>query len=295
MADKNGLRSDNSADSSSLPIEDAAAQIRYAPTKKTDVFYPETDGKPMAETERHRDEIMHTLQTLPGHFADVPDVCVSGNMMMYYVEGDPRKSVAPDIFVTFGVERKERRIYRIWEEGKPPDFVLEFSSENTYRHDLAGKKELYATIGVGEYFLYDAYRAYLPSPLMGFRLVGRDYVQIPVGADGSVSSAVLKLDLHALEDGLGFYNPVSEKWLETPAEAAQARAEQAEARAEHEAARAEHEATRAEQESIARQHAEATAQQEAVARHQAEAEIARLRAENERLKGSPNAIPRSNS
>ena len=241
-------------------IGDAAAQIRYAPTKKTDVFYPETDGNPMAETERHRDEIMHTLQVLPGHFVDVPDVCVSGNMMMYYVEGDPRKSVEPDIFVTFGVERKERRIYRIWEEGKPPDFVLEFSSENTYQHDLAGKKELYAAIGVGEYFLYDADRAYLPSPLMGFRLVGGEYVQIPVGADGSVPSGVLKLDLHVLEDGLGFYNPVSEKWLETPAEAAQVRAEQAEARAE-----------------------------------QAEAEIARLRAENERLKVSLNADPQSNS
>ena len=158
------------------------------------------------------------------------------------------------------MERKERRIYRIWEEGKPPDFVLEFSSENTYQHDLAGKKELYAAIGVGEYFLYDADRAYLPSPLMGFRLVGGEYVQIPVGADGSVPSGVLKLDLHVLEDGLGFYNPVSEKWLETPAEAAQVRAEQAEARAE-----------------------------------QAEAEIARLRAENERLKVSLNADPQSNS
>ena len=251
MADKNGLRSDNSAAPSSPSIEDAAAQIRYAPTKKTDVFYPETDGKPMAETERHRNEIMYTLQVLPSHFADMPDVCVSGNLMMYYVKGDPRKSVAPDIFVTFGVERKERRIYRIWEEGKPPDFVLEFSSENTYQHDLAGKKELYASIGVREYFLYDADKAYLPSPLMGFQLVERDYVQIPVCADGSVTSAVLKLDLHVLEDGLRFYNPVSEKWLETLAEAAETRAEQ-----------------------------------ESIARSQAEAEIARLRAENERLKGS---------
>ena len=281
MADKNGLRSDNSAAPASPPSEDAAAQIRYAPTKKTDVYYPVTDGKPMAETERHRDEMIHTLQVLMAHFAEVPDVCVSGNMMMYYVEGDPRKSVAPDIFVTFGVERKERRIYRIWEEGKPPDFVLEFSSQNTYQHDLAGKQELYASIGVREYFLYDAERRYLPSPLMGFRLVGGEYVPIPGRTDVSVASAVLNLDLHVLEDSLGFYHPVSEKWLETPAEAAEVRAEQAQAQAEQAEARAQREATRAQQESIAR--------------HQAEAEIARLRAENERLKDAVNARSRSNS
>ena len=267
MADKNGLSSDNSTAPSSPPSEDAAAQIRYAPIQKTDVYYPVTDGKPMAETERHRDEMIHTLQVLMAHFTDVPAVCVSGNMMMYYVEGDPRKSVAPDIFVTFGVARKERRIYRIWEEGKPPDFVLEFSSQNTYQHDLAGKQELYALIGVREYFLYDAERRYLPSPLMGFRLVGGEYVPIPGRADGSVASAVLKLDLHALADSLGFYHPVSEKWLETPAEMAETRAEAAETRAEQAETRAE----------------------------QAEAELARLRAENERLKVSVNEDPRSNS
>lgn len=112
-------------------------QICYGPTSETNVFYPESDGKPMAETERHRDLLINTLLTFQAYFQDIPDVCVSGNMMMYYVEGNPRKSISPDIFVTFGVGRKERRTYRIWEEGKPPDFVLEFSSGNTYRNGVS--------------------------------------------------------------------------------------------------------------------------------------------------------------
>jgi len=158
-------------------------------------------------------------------------VCVSGNMMMYYVEGNARYAVSPDVFVAFGVERKERRTYKIWEEGKPPDFVLEFSSKRTFRRDLDSKKTRYAALGVREYFLYDADKRYLPSPLMGFRLAGRDYIQIPARADGSVQSATLELALHIRPEGLRFYDPVAQRWLQTPAEAAEERAEAAEAEA----------------------------------------------------------------
>ena len=249
MADKNTLGRIGSGASDS--------QIRYTPTGKTDIFYPESDGKPMAETERHRDLLINTLLILQAHFQDIPDICVSGNMMMYYVEGNPRKSISPDIFVTFGIARKERRTYHIWDEGKPPDFVLEFSSENTYRNDLGAKKELYAEIGIAEYFLYDPERQYLPFPLMGFALIGREYAPISPGVNENAFSATLGLELRLRGETLGFYNPVSEKWLQTPAEAATARAEQ--------------EAARAEWETDARQ--------------RAEAEIKRLQEEIERLKG----------
>ena len=282
MANKNGLPSENREESNAFPIGDTRTQIRYAPTDETDIYYPESDGKPMAETERHRDALIDALQTLTEHFKNIPHICVSGNMMMYYEEGNPRKSMSPDVFVTFGVVRKQRRIYRIWEEGSPPDFVLEFSSGNTYRKDLREKKTLYAEIGIREYFLYDAERRYLPSPLMGFRLVGREYVPIPASPDGSVPSATLGLVLRLRDNELGFYDPVSDQWLETPAEAVAARAEQ--------------EAARAEQEAVARRNAEITAQQETEARQRAEAELARLRAEIEHLKTlstSPKTNPKN--
>ena len=222
MADKNKK-------SSSPPIRDSAYRTRYAPTVEKDIFYPESDGKPMAETELHRDALIEALQTLSEHYKDTADVCVSGNMMMYYVEGNPKKSISPDVFVAFGVGKKQRRTYRIWEEGKPPNFVLEFSSENTYRKDLQDKKDLYAKIGIVEYFLYDAERRYLPSSLMGFRLVDGDYISIQPDVDGSVVSETLNLELRLRDEGLGFYDPASDKWLETPDEAATIRAEQAEA------------------------------------------------------------------
>ncbi len=230
-------------------------RIRYAPTNGA-IIYPESDGKPMAETELHRNALMNALLILIEAFKDKLNVCVSGNMMMYYVKGDPKKSISPDVFVSFGIGKKLRRTYRVWEEGKPPDFVLEFSSENTHRTDQNEKKLLYASIGVKEYFLYDPERQYLPTPLMGFRLIEGKYVPIPVSPDGSVMSETLNLELRLRGNILGFYDRDASKWLETPADTAAARAEQEAARAE----------------------------QEAEMRKQVEAEAAKLREEIERLK-----------
>lgn len=143
------------------------------------------------------------------------------------------------------------------EKTTEPDFVLEFSSKGTYRNDLTGKVQLYAEIGIPEYFLYDVDRRYLPTPLMGFRLMGRDYVEIQALAKGGILAATLGLEFHLLDDGFGIYDPAARDWLKTAAEAAEVRAEDAEERAN----------------------------QEATARHKAEAEVARLQAELERLKG----------
>ena len=241
-----------------------------------DTEYPESDGQPMAETELNRDLMIDSILTLKARFQDVPNVCVSGDMLMYYVMKEPRKSVAPDVFVTFGVEKKQRRIYRIWEEGKPPDFVLEFSSKRTFANDLGAKKTLYAEVlGVREYFLFDAEREYLPTPLMGFRLVGTEYVPIRPEPDGKVYAETLGLFLGSRGDGFGYYDPVAGRWLETPMDEAEARAEAAARRAEEAAAQVkEHVA----QEAIARQHAEARAQETAARAQEVEA-VARAEAD----------------
>ena len=229
-------------------------------------FYPESDGKPMAETERHFRELLKNFNRIENHFAHLPDVYVLGDMMMYYEEGNPRKSISPDIFVAFGIRKKERRIYKMWEEGKPPDFVLEFASKGTYRTDLTRKVELYAAIGIPEYFVYDVDRRYLPTPLIGFHLIGDAYVEISVLASGGLPSVVLGLEFHVLDESLGIYDPEAEAWLKTSAE----RAEDAEERAEDAEERVEA--------------AEERATQEADARHKAEVEVARLQEELERLK-----------
>ena len=222
--------------------------IPYAPTDTADL-YPETDGKPMAASDFHLEILIWLLQTLKAHFAQMPEVYVSGDILTYYTEGDPRAVVAPDVLVAFGIGRKKRHTYKVWEEGKVPDFVMEFSSKTTYQNDLTDKMTLYAALGIPNYLLYDAEALYLPSPLMGFQLVKGVYVPVPPGVDAGIHSDVLGLDFHIRERRLAVYDPVSEQWLQTPAEQHAARAENAEIRAEN----AE---TRAAQATIARQKAE---------------------------------------
>ena len=263
-----------------------------------DTEYPESDGQPMAETELNRDLMIDSILTLKARFQDVPDVCVSGDMLMYYVMKDPKKSVAPDIFVTFGVEKKQRRIYRIWEEGKPPDFVLEFSSKRTFANDLGPKKTLYAEVlGVREYFLFDSERKYLPTPLMGFRLVGTEYVPIQPEPDGKVYAETLGLFLGSRGDGFGYYDAVAGRWLETPMDEAAAKVEKVAALADQLAAEAAQAKENVAREALARQNAEAElqrAEEEAERKRveaaqadaradQAEDELAELRAAYQQL------------
>ncbi len=229
--------------------------IPYAPTETADL-YPESDGKPMAETDMHAMAIIDLRHRFDGFFADNLDTYVSGTIMMYDVEGPGRTAVSPDILVSFGIGKKLRRTYKVWEEGKPPDFVMEFSSKGTFQNDLGHKNAHYASMGIPEYFLCDIDRRYLPTPLMGFRLKDGMYERIPENADGSISSVTLGVSFHLLDEGLAVYDETTGQRLQTPAEAAEQRAEQ------EAAARA----------------------REAAARAEAEAEASRLREELERLK-----------
>ena len=236
-------------------------------------LYPDTDGQPMAASDDHRRVLMRILRVLEAFFKDNPEVYVSGDLLMYYVQGDPRKVVAPDVLVSFGIGQKARRTYLVWQEGKSPDFVMELASESTYQKDLGEKMQIYAGLGITDYFLCDIEGLYLPTPLMGFTLVDGRYEPVPQATEGGVHSAVLGLTLHLQPDTLQFYDPAIGQWLQTPEEIAEARTEQ---------------------ETLARQQAEARTEQETLARQQAsaraetaEAEVVRLRAELDRLRGNP--------
>ena len=183
-------------------------KIKAAPT----VVYPESDGKPMAETEYHRDIMIDFIQMLKHYFRNVNDVHVSGNLLMYYEEGNPRKSVSPDVFVAFGVSKKRRRTYKIWEEGHAPDFVLEVASPSTYRQDLTHKKDLYASVlGVREYYIYDPYHEVNPY-FLGYRLVDGIYKEIGI-VNGRMPSVVLGLELGERDGVFGLYDPSRSVWL----------------------------------------------------------------------------------
>lgn len=163
------------------------------PLQRHDVYYPESDGKPMGETEIHVEETIYFITALKDRFRDAQDVYVGGDMFLYYVEGDPRKVVAPDVFVVLGVPKRKRRIYKLWEEGLPPTLVVEVTSSDTRREDQGRKKALYEYLGVAEYILYDPLGEYLKPRIQGFRLVGGRYEPIPQTPKDALQSRTVGL------------------------------------------------------------------------------------------------------
>jgi Uma2 family endonuclease len=134
------------------------------------ISYPESDGKPMGETDVHTDALIYLREAQRDYFREDPQVYVAGNMLLYYEEGNPAALVAPDVFVVHGVAKGERRTYRLWDEGQPPRVVFEITLRGTRLEDLGTKRAVYAMLGVQEYVLYDPLGEYLRPPLQGYRL-----------------------------------------------------------------------------------------------------------------------------
>ena len=231
--------------------------VRPAPAVAP-IEYPSSDGQPMAETDAQRSAIMYGIAALTSHFKGRPDVYVSGDLLIYHEEGNPRVSIAPDVFVVFGVEDCERPNYKLWEEGRAPAFVLEVTSPSTWRDDLGWKRSVYARLGVREYWQYDPAGKHLPARLQGERLTRSGYVRQPVATapDGTLAlrSETLGLELRAAPGReLRFRDPATGSDLRSHDEEAEGRMAEAAARsaAEARAAAAETRAAAAETRAVA--------------------------------------------
>ena len=225
-----------------------------------EIDYPTTDGQPMAETDAQGIPLMNTVIGLRDHFRRRQDVYVSGNLLIYYEEGNVNASVAPDVFVVVGVPNHARDTYKLWEEGKAPDFVLEITSRSTRARDQTEKRALYERLGVEEYWQYDPTGDYLDPPLSGLCLSGGEYAALGPRrlADGTLAlrSRALGLELRIEGDELRFFDPATGEYVLTLTESNEER-------------------QRAEAE---RDGAQARLAREAAARRAAEARVAELEA-----------------
>jgi len=247
----------------------AVAPAFYSRQYARPLHFPESDGKPMAENDKHRRQMIASLDALDEFFLDDPLAYVTGNILVHFRdETGEWKFLAPDIMVVKGVEKKDRSSYVIEDEGKAPDLIIELVSPSSKVEDFGNKRVVYAGWGVKEYFLFDPTGELSSAPLRGFRLEGNDYMPM-MGA--RLHSEVLDLDLVVEMGKLRLNNPRTGQHLLTheESEAARRAAERKAATAEKKAATAEAKAATA----------EIKAAQDSAARQAAEAELARLREE----------------
>lgn len=178
-----------------------------------EVYYPSELKDEMGETAIHFlliSEFYHLLRTF---FASRNDVAVAANLMVYNSVGNPKKWLAPDVFVCFGVENKLRRTFKVWEENVFPQVVFEIASDSTFENDLGGKRLEYARLGAEEYYLLDPERAYLPSPLMAFRRESGRFVSNNVD-NNRVLSPLLNLEIVDTGKSFRLFNPQTQEFLQ---------------------------------------------------------------------------------
>ena len=218
--------------SEDIRFDRSGSGTRYPPPRR--IHYPESNGLPLAETRFQWDSLTCAAGALDVHFRDRTDVAVEGYRLLYYVEGDVRSRVDPDVFVVFGVPKRPRRTYLLWEEGKAPDFVLEVTSRSTRWIDRGFKRDLYARLGVREYWLFDPTGDWLDPRLQGNRLSGGRYEPLsPTGIESGervLHSAVLGLDVYVDRGEIRFRDPTTDRKLLTLEEATLALEEAQQAR-----------------------------------------------------------------
>ena len=184
------------------------------------VFYPDSDGKPMAETDVHADVMTDSKEALRGFFAKRPDVYVSGNNFVYFEEGNPRARISPDVYVVFGAAMRQRNSYKCWEEnGSLPAVVIEITSRKTKNEDIITKYTLYERLGIHEYFLFDPTGTHLKNQrLRGYRLGDTGSYQPIALTEGRLFSEGLYLELFGEGTRLRFFDPTNFTLLPTPGE-----------------------------------------------------------------------------
>ncbi|MCE2501487.1 MAG: Uma2 family endonuclease [Dehalococcoidia bacterium] len=135
------------------------------------------------------------------HFHERPDTLVRAPCVLNFDPYDMNNRVEPDLLVAFGVKPASilpRNGYIIWEAGKPPDFVMEVASESTHPRDTGFKRELYARLGIAEYWRVDPTGGdFYGYALAGDRFVDGEYraIDLTTEADGMIWGYSSTLDL----------------------------------------------------------------------------------------------------
>jgi len=225
------------------------------------------DEMAMPEGERHFQAKIRALDALRGYFKrQRRRIYLAAEMPTYY-PAEPR--FAPDLFAVLEADDTVRDKWVVSAEGKGLDWVLEVHVGGDRKKDAEHNVARYARLGIPEYFLYD--RA--SNRLAVYRLASpeaRVYTAV-LPNHGLYESRVLGLEVEVDRDRLRFYAGTA---LLLESDELIARLQEMCAAAQE----------RREEEARLRQEETRLRQEETRLRQEAEQEVARLRAELERLK-----------
>lgn len=165
------------------------------------------DPDPIEDGMQQEEAVTDIRTLLRTYFPDMPNVLVAGSGYLAWDKADISAKLVPDCVVAFGVKADEirtRNAYLVWEVGKPPDLVIEVATPSTKDDDQTVKRDIYAELGIREYWRLDPTGGDLyGEPLVGEYLVGREYRRIKIhdGSDGRVWGHSRALGINLVWDG----------------------------------------------------------------------------------------------
>ena len=186
-----------------------------------DIFYE--DPERIEDAMEQWPTVFRISGLLYGRYRELPNVFIDGGGFIFYNPENGNQRVAPDCYIAFDVDVEA--IYEnlpnfwIWEVGKAPDFVMEVASPSTAANDLGHKRDLYAELGIAEYWLFDPTGGDLyGQPITGLRLIDGEYhpYELHTAEDGSITShsELLNLDFHWREDVFNVLDPTTGKTID---------------------------------------------------------------------------------
>jgi Uma2 family endonuclease len=173
------------------------------------VYYPDSDGQPMADNTKQFRWIVTIKENLDLLFAADPNVFVAGDLLWYPVEGDNTIRSAPDAMVVFDRPKGDRGSYQQWKEDNiPPQVVFEILSPGNRMGEMERKRQFYDRYGVAEYYIYDPDRL----DLSGWMRSGDELIPIEAIEDWLSPRLGIRFVIHAGEE-LVIYRTNGEKFI----------------------------------------------------------------------------------
>jgi Uma2 family endonuclease len=213
-----------------------------------EIYYPDSDGKPMADNTKQFKLIVMIKENLEIWFAAMAHVFVAGDLLWYPIEGDNTTSLAPDAMVVFGAGKGDRGSYQQWKENNiAPQVTFEILSPSNFAPEMEEKRKFYETHGVEEYYSFDPDRLRLKGWMRA------DDRLLPIPDMNGWISPRLQIRFAQVNGELEIYRPDGRKFLTSIeldhlAQQQALRAEQQRLIAREEKQRAEREQQRADQE-----------------------------------------------
>ncbi|MCT7955229.1 Uma2 family endonuclease [Laspinema palackyanum] len=179
----------------------------------SDILYPDSDGKPIAENTLQYRWIVRLVTNLKQLLKEQV-AFVAGDLLWYpvRVERPPAPCQAPDAMVALGRPDGDRGSYKQWEEDNiAPQVVFEILSPSNTMIEMAAKQNFYAQYGVLEMFFYDPQS----HNFWGLhRATVQDSLNFIASQDLPWTSPLLNIRFEMSADGLAVYHPDGELFKE---------------------------------------------------------------------------------